>query len=77
MLQELLLILEELWHSEPALREIPIYQTSGLAQRALSVYQTYVEMMNADIKAAFQIREQVSCLFSDMCMLIFGCIAAL
>ncbi|KAK9858462.1 hypothetical protein WJX84_012388, partial [Apatococcus fuscideae] len=58
--QELLLILEECWRSDVQLQEIPIYQTSGLAQRALGVYQTYVEMMNDNIKAAFQIQEKAS-----------------
>ncbi|KAK9822187.1 hypothetical protein WJX81_008406 [Elliptochloris bilobata] len=52
--QELLLILEEHWERNPALRSVPIYQASGLAQKALTVYQTYIEMMNDAIKAAFQ-----------------------
>lgn len=30
-------------------------QASGLARRAISVYKTYIEMMNDDIKKAFQI----------------------
>ncbi len=54
--QELLLILEEYWERNPALRGVPIYQASGLAQKALTVYQTYIEMMNDAIKAAFQAR---------------------
>ena len=60
------MILEECWRSDVQLQEIPIYQTSGLAQRALGVYQTYVEMMNDNIKAAFQIQEKVSCLCPDL-----------
>jgi cleavage and polyadenylation specificity factor subunit 3 len=51
--QELLLILEEYWSRHPDLHAVPIYQTSRLAARALGVYQTYIEMMNDDIKAAF------------------------
>ena len=54
-LQELLLILEEYWERNPALRGVPIFQASGLAQKALTVYQTYIEMMNDAIKAAFQV----------------------
>ncbi|KAL3156673.1 hypothetical protein ABBQ38_000954 [Trebouxia sp. C0009 RCD-2024] len=52
--QEVLLILEECWNNSPELQNVPIYQASGLARRAISVYQTYIEMMNDDIKAAFQ-----------------------
>ena len=52
--QELLLILEEHWERNPALHSVPIYQASGLAQKAMTVYQTYIEMMNDAIKAAFQ-----------------------
>uniref|UniRef100_A0A1D1ZMB8 Cleavage and polyadenylation specificity factor subunit 3 n=1 Tax=Auxenochlorella protothecoides TaxID=3075 RepID=A0A1D1ZMB8_AUXPR len=53
--QELLLILEEHWAAHPELHGVPIYQASGLAKRAISVYQTYIEMMNADIQAAFAV----------------------
>lgn len=55
-MQEVLLILEECWNNSPELQNVPIYQASGLARRAISVYQTYIEMMNDDIKAAFQVR---------------------
>ena len=62
-LQELLLILEEYWERNPALRGVPIYQASGLAQKALTVYQTYIEMMNDAIKAAFQVgASELACL---------------
>ena len=53
--QELLLILEEHWERNPALHSVPIYQASGLAQKAMTVYQTYIEMMNDAIKVAFQV----------------------
>ncbi|KAK9801371.1 hypothetical protein WJX73_002407 [Symbiochloris irregularis] len=52
--QELMLILEELWERSPALRGVPIYQASGQAKRALSIFQTYTEMMNDDIRRAFR-----------------------
>ena len=55
VLQELLLILDEFWEQNPRLHGVPIYQASGLARRAMSIYQTYIEMMNDDIKAAFQV----------------------
>ncbi len=53
-----MLILEDYWERNAELRGVPIYQASGLARRALTVFQTYIEMMNADIKAAF---DQVCC----------------
>ena len=52
--QELLLILEEHWAAHPELQAIPIYQASGLARRAMSVYQTYIESMNDAVQAAFR-----------------------
>ena len=55
MLQELLLILEEHWSRHKELHHVPIYQASLLASKALTVYQTYVEMMNDDIKSAFRV----------------------
>ena len=54
--QELLLILEDCWQRHPELRNVPIYQTSGLATQALGVYQSYIEMMNDDIRGAFKQR---------------------
>ena len=53
-----MLILEDYWERNAELRGVPIYQASGLARRALTIFQTYIEMMNADIKAAF---DQVCC----------------
>jgi len=54
--QEMLLMLDEHWDNNPEVQQVPIYQASGLAMRALTVYQTYIEMMNEEIKKAFQIR---------------------
>lgn len=48
-------MLDEYWSMNPEIQSIPIYQASGLAMKALSVYQTYIEMMNNDIKRAFQV----------------------
>lgn len=53
--QEVLLLLEDYWSRHPQLQGIPIYQASGVARRALNVFQTYVGMMNEDIQAAFQV----------------------
>ncbi|MEW5299365.1 MAG: hypothetical protein WDW36_002388 [Sanguina aurantia] len=52
--QEILLLLEEYWERNPSLQGVPIYQTSGGMRKAMTVYETYVEMMNDDIKAAFR-----------------------
>lgn len=48
--QELLLILEEHWEENPHLKGIPIYYASALAQKCMSVYQTYINMMNERIQ---------------------------
>lgn len=48
--QELLLILEEYWDENPHLKGIPIYYASALAQKCMSVYQTYINMMNERIQ---------------------------
>jgi cleavage and polyadenylation specificity factor subunit 3 len=52
--QELLLILEEYWSTHPELHGVPIYQASGLARRAMTVYRSYIEMMNDDIRDALK-----------------------
>ncbi|KAL7434792.1 hypothetical protein ACHAXH_005605 [Discostella pseudostelligera] len=49
--QELLLILDEYWQEHPHLHSIPIYYASKMASRALRVYQTYANMMNARIRS--------------------------
>ena len=44
------LILDEYWSQHPELHEIPIYYASSLAQKCMSVYQTYVNAMNERIR---------------------------
>ncbi|KAL6122838.1 hypothetical protein NUSPORA_00097 [Nucleospora cyclopteri] len=44
--QEILLILEEHWEENPKLKKYPIYYASALAKKCMTVYQTYVNMMN-------------------------------
>lgn len=51
--QELLLILDDYWAKHPELRHIPVYQASGLAKRSLSVYQTYIGMLNEDMQKSW------------------------
>jgi Cft2 family RNA processing exonuclease len=53
--QELLLILDEYWQQHSHLQNIPIWYASKLASRALRVYQTYANMMNARIRAQMDI----------------------
>ena len=48
-----MLILEEFWSRNGYLQHTPIYTISGIAARALGIYQTYIEMMGEDIKQAF------------------------
>lgn len=53
--QELLLILDEYWQANPHLQKVPIYYASKMASRALRVYQTYANMMNARIRAQMDV----------------------
>lgn len=53
--QELLLILDEFWEANPDLQHIPIYYASAIAQRCMPVYQTYVNMMNDNVRRRFEI----------------------
>jgi cleavage and polyadenylation specificity factor subunit 3 len=52
--QEVLLILDEYWESNPTLHGIPIYYASALAKKCMNVYQTYLNMMNAHIQQKAQ-----------------------
>lgn len=52
--QEVLLILDEFWEKHPKYQKIPIYYTSSLARKCMSVYQTYISAMNDNIKRKFQ-----------------------
>lgn len=49
-----------------------VLQASGLARRALSVFKAYIEMMNDDIRTAFQVRswERLLCFLA----LLFACL---
>ncbi len=53
--QELLLILDEYWQANPHLQNIPVWYASKMASRALRVYRTYANMMNARIRAQMDI----------------------
>ncbi|KAL3241169.1 cleavage polyadenylation factor subunit YSH1 [Nakaseomyces bracarensis] len=55
--QELMLILDEYWSlhkDELGSNQIPIYYASNLARKCLSVFQTYVNMMNDNIRKKFR-----------------------
>ena len=58
--QELLLILDEYWQANPHLQSIPIWYASQTASKALRVYQTYVNMMNARLRAQMDISNPFS-----------------
>lgn len=58
--QELLLILDEYWQNNPQLQNIPIWYASKLASRALRVYQTYANMMNARIRSQMDVSNPFS-----------------
>lgn len=53
--QELLLILDDFWDSDPELQKIPIYYASSLAQKCMSVFKKYINMMNDSIRKQFEI----------------------
>lgn len=37
--------------------QIPVFQISSMAVQAMPVYQSYIEMMNEDVKRAFKVSE--------------------
>eukprot|EP00537_Pseudo-nitzschia_pungens_P018082 CAMPEP_0172406292 /NCGR_PEP_ID=MMETSP1061-20121228/70105_1 /TAXON_ID=37318 /ORGANISM="Pseudo-nitzschia pungens, Strain cf. pungens" /LENGTH=734 /DNA_ID=CAMNT_0013141821 /DNA_START=63 /DNA_END=2267 /DNA_ORIENTATION=- len=53
--QELLLIIDEYWQANPHLQNIPVWYASKLASRALRVFQTYANMMNARIRSQMDV----------------------
>lgn len=53
--QELLLILDEYWEAHSDLQEVPIYYASTLAKKCMTVYQTYINMMNERIRKQFSV----------------------
>ena len=55
--QELMLILDEYWSqnsNELGHGTVPIYYASDLAKKCLNVFQTYINMMNDDIRSKFR-----------------------
>lgn len=55
--QEIMLILDEYWsnHSDDlGGGQVPIYYASNLARKCMNVFQTYVNMMNDDIRRKFR-----------------------
>jgi Cft2 family RNA processing exonuclease len=58
--QELLLILDEYWESHPELQNIPIYYASSLAKKCMTVFKTYINMMNKKIRKKFEISNPFS-----------------
>ncbi|GMM35853.1 cleavage polyadenylation factor subunit [Saccharomycopsis crataegensis] len=52
--QELMLVLDEYWSENPDLENIEIYFCSALARKCMTVYKTYVNMMNEEIRRRFK-----------------------
>lgn len=52
--QELLLILDDYWKNHSDLENINVYYASSLAKKCLSVFQTYINMMNDNIRKQFR-----------------------
>ncbi|OCF74850.1 endoribonuclease YSH1 [Kwoniella mangroviensis CBS 8886] len=55
--QELALLLDEYWSEHPELQNVPVYFASGLFQRGMRVYKTYVHTMNSNIRSRFARRD--------------------
>lgn len=53
--QELLLILEEYWAEHPELQHVPIYYASSLAKKCMTIFQTYINMMNQRIQREYEV----------------------
>ena len=51
--QELLLILDAYWRANPDLHDVPIFYASGIARKCMRVYQTYINMMNSQVRDAY------------------------
>lgn len=52
--QEILLILDEYWEMHPELEGINVYYASSLARKCMAVFQTYINMMNDNIRKKFR-----------------------
>eukprot|EP01028_Stygiella_incarcerata_P000911 TRINITY_DN1143_c2_g1_i1.p1 TRINITY_DN1143_c2_g1~~TRINITY_DN1143_c2_g1_i1.p1 ORF type:complete len:822 (-),score=241.90 TRINITY_DN1143_c2_g1_i1:1705-4062(-) len=52
--QELLLILDEYWETHPFLQNIPMYYASALSRKCITVFRTYINMMNEHIRKRFE-----------------------
>jgi len=52
--QELLLILEEYWQSHEELKGVPIYYPCALAAKSMIIFQTYFNMMGANVQEKFK-----------------------
>lgn len=67
--QELLLVLEEHWSAHPELSGVPVYYASGLAKKCMSVYQTHIHAMNANIRSRFARRDDPFLFKCDLCFI--------
>ncbi|KAG9316341.1 beta-lactamase-like protein [Chiua virens] len=55
--QELLLILEAYWDVHPELQAVPVYYTSSLARKCMTVYQAHIHTMNDEIRSRLAKRD--------------------
>jgi len=46
---------DEYWEAHPELHKVPIYYASTLAKKCMTVYQTYINMMNENIRKQFAV----------------------
>lgn len=52
--QELLLLLDEYWGNNEDLEPVQIYYASSMAKKCMTVYKTYINMMNESIRKKFR-----------------------
>ena len=52
--QEILLILEKYWESDPSLHHIPIYYASTLMAKCMIIFQKYINMMGDWMRESFK-----------------------
>lgn len=48
--QEILLIMNEYWAKNPDIQHVPIFYSGSLAQKSLTVFQTYRNLMSDDLR---------------------------
>eukprot|EP00747_Dinoflagellata_sp_TGD_P147328 gnl/TRDRNA2_/TRDRNA2_176804_c1_seq2.p1 gnl/TRDRNA2_/TRDRNA2_176804_c1~~gnl/TRDRNA2_/TRDRNA2_176804_c1_seq2.p1 ORF type:complete len:600 (-),score=-40.24 gnl/TRDRNA2_/TRDRNA2_176804_c1_seq2:464-2263(-) len=54
--QEMMLLLENFWEKNSSIQHVPIYEINSIAAHTVSLYQSYIDAMNDEIKKMFKFR---------------------